>query len=110
VEPDPSSTLANERTLLAYSRTALGLLVAGIAVAGSRTAADLPAWFAALGLPLIGLGALVALAGRRRFIAVQRAMRRREDLPPPRAASLIPYGIALTAALALAAATAQLAS
>jgi len=30
-EPDPRWTLANERTLLAYERTALGLLVAGLA-------------------------------------------------------------------------------
>lgn len=108
-EPDPRASLANERTLLAYGRTALGLVVAGIAVAGSHTAADLPVWFAAVGIPLIVLGASLALAGRRRFIRVQQAMRRREDLPAPTAAALLPFGIALTGACALAAAIAELA-
>ena len=48
-EPDPRWTLANERTLLAYERTALGLLVAGLAVAGSRAVADAPPWLSAMG-------------------------------------------------------------
>ncbi len=32
-EPDPRFTFANERTYLAWSRTALALIVAGLAVA-----------------------------------------------------------------------------
>jgi putative membrane protein len=102
-------SLANERTLLAYSRTALGLVVAGIAVAGSHTAADLPVWFAAVGVPLIALGASVSIAGRRRFVVVQQAMRRGDDLPAPVAAAFLPFGIAIAAACGLAAAVAELA-
>ena len=60
-EPDPRWSLANERTLLAYSRTALALVVAGLAIAGSHRVADLPVWVAVLGLPAIALGAAVAL-------------------------------------------------
>jgi putative membrane protein len=100
-EPDPRWTLANERTLLAYSRTALGLVVAGLAIAGSHTVADLPLWFAVLGLPVITLGAVVALAGRRRFLEAQRAMRRHEPLPAPTAASLLALGIALIGGVAI---------
>jgi putative membrane protein len=109
-EPDARLSLANERTVLAYSRTALGLVVAGIAVVGSRAAADLPVWFAAIGVPLIALGASVAIAGRQRFIQVQRALRRGEPLPSPTAATLLPFGIAITGVCALAAAVAELVS
>ena len=108
-EPDPRWSLANERTLLAYSRTSLGLVVAGIAVVGSHTAADLPVWFAAVGLPLIATGLVLAVFGRRRFIEAQRAMRLHEPLPPPRAAHLVPWGIALTGVAALVAAAIELA-
>ena len=48
---------------LAYERTALGLLVTGLAVAGSRAVADAPLWFSAMGVPLIVLGAAVAMEG-----------------------------------------------
>jgi putative membrane protein len=94
-EPDPRWSLANERTLLAYSRTALGLIVAGLAIAGSHAAADLPVWFAAIGLPAVALGATLSMAGRRRFFEAQQAMRLGEPMPAPTAASLLPLGIAL---------------
>ena len=94
-EPDPRWSLANERTLLAYSRTALGLVVAGLAIAGSHAAADLPVWFAAIGLPVVALGATLSIAGRRRFFEAQRAMRFGEPMPAPTAASLLPLGVAL---------------
>ena len=96
-EPDPRWSLANERTLLAYSRTALALVVAGLAIAGSHRIADLPVWVAVLGLPAIALGAAVAVLGRRRFFEIQRAMRLGEPLHAPTAASLLPFGIGLFA-------------
>lgn len=107
-EPDPRWSLANERTLLAYDRTSLGLIVAGIAVAGSHAAADFSVWLAAVGLPLIVIGVVLALAGRRRFVDVQRAIRLHEPLPPPRAAHLVPLAMALTGVAALVAATVEL--
>jgi putative membrane protein len=96
-EPDPRWSLANERTLLAYIRTALSLLVAGLAVAASHTVIEAPAWLAALGLPLIALSAAVALAAGRRFLAVQRAMRLGEPLALPRIATMLPWGVAMVA-------------
>lgn len=96
-EPDPRWSLANERTLLAYSRTALAFVIAGLAVAGSRPVADTSFWFAALGLPLILLGGVVALGGRRRFLAAQRAMRTGVPLGAPVVAVLLPIGIAMIA-------------
>ena len=109
-EPDPRWTLANERTLLAYQRTALGLLVAGLAVVGSRSVAEAPLWLSAIGLPLIVLGAAVGLEGRRRFLSAQKAMRTGEPLDAPAVAVFLPWGIAAVAALCLVAGVLQLAS
>lgn len=89
--------MANERTLLAYSRTALGLVVAGLAISGSHVVADIPLWGASLGVPVILLGAIVAFAGQRRFVHVQRAMRLGEPMPAPNVARLLPLGIGLIA-------------
>ncbi len=96
-EPDPRWSLANERTLLAYSRTALGLIVAGLAIAGSHSVANLPVWVAVLGFPAIALGAAVAIGGRHRFLRTQRAMRLGEPMPAPLLATLLPLGIGLFA-------------
>lgn len=109
-EPDPRWSLANERTLLAYSRTALGLVVAGLAIAGSHSVADLPLWVALLGFPAIALGAAVAIAGRRRFLDTQRAMRLGEPLPAPLLAALLPLGIGLFAVAGFAVVAIELAT
>ncbi len=100
-EPDPRWSLANERTLLAYIRTSLSLLVGGLAIAASHAVTDTPSWLAALGLPLIALSAGVSLSARERFFATQRAMRLGEPLPMPRVATLLPWGVAMVAAVAL---------
>lgn len=83
--------------------------MAGLAIVGSRAVADAPRWLAAVGVPLVALGGVVALSGRRRFLAAQRAMRVGEPLPPPRVANALPVGLVLVAALALVAAVADLA-
>lgn len=80
-EPDYRYTLANERTFLAWIRTALGLLAGGVAVrqlvpqfsvAGARTI---------LAVLCVALGAAAAGCGYQRWRAVERAMRRGEPLP-----------------------------
>jgi putative membrane protein len=98
-EPDATWSLANERTVLAYTRTALAFVVAGLAVAGSRRIADTPWWLAMLGIPLLLIGAGVGLAGGRRFLAVQRTMRTGEPLGAPVVAALLPVLIAVIAAV-----------
>ena len=107
-EPDPRWSLANERTLLAYQRTGLGLLVAGFAVAGSRSNAEAPTWFALIGLPLIVLGGVVAVEGHYRYLHAQRAMRTGEPLGMPRASRFLPWGIAAIATIGLVAASLHL--
>lgn len=109
-EPDPRWTLANERTFLAYQRTALGLLVAGLAASGSQALADAPLWLAALGIPLIVLAGAVGVEGHRRFVTTQAAMRTGEPLDPPGVVGFLPCGIAAVATIGIVAAVAQLAA
>ena len=107
-EPDPRWSLANERTLLAYNRTALALVVAGLAISGSREVAETSRLFAAMGLPLVALGAGLAFRSRQRYLAVDAAMRRGDPLPRPRGALALAWGIFAVAAAALVVAAAEL--
>ncbi|MDH6133472.1 putative membrane protein [Kitasatospora sp. MAA4] len=84
-EPDPRFTLANERTYLAWSRTALALVAAGLGFTQLLPPFPGIAWGRrALGVPLIVLGAVVAVVGYLDWERQQRALRRGEPLPRPR--------------------------
>lgn len=100
-EPDYRFTLANERTLLAWVRTALGLMAGGVAVV--HLAPDLgPAVVRhVIGGVLAGLGAVVAVTSTTRWRVVQTAMRRGEDLPPTRAPLVVTGALAVLSLLVL---------
>lgn len=79
-EPDPRFTLANERTFLAWVRTALAMLAGGVAL----HALGLPdtMWARdALAITLVLLGALVTALAMVRWARVERAMRTHSPLP-----------------------------
>jgi putative membrane protein len=107
-EPDARYTFANERTFLAWIRTALGLVAAGLAIVQLLPPFHGIRWGRhAIGVPLILLGAVVAVVSYVEWTANQRAMRRGE---PPRR-SWLPQVLAITIALvALAAAVLALVS
>ena len=86
-EPDYRFTLANERTFLAWMRTALGLLAGGVAVRQLIEPFDVSGGRTALALLAIGASAILAVGGFLRWRSVQRAMRRGQPLP---SASLVP--------------------
>jgi putative membrane protein len=104
-EPDPRFTFANERTFLAWSRTALALVVAGLAVVQLLPPfPGVPFGRHLLGVPLIVLGGVLAVAAYAEWVHSQRALRRGEPLPP----SILPWilaatvtGIAIIAAVVL---------
>src|SRR6478752_3793651 len=81
-EPDVRTSYANERTFLAWIRTALGLVTAGLAITQLLPPFDFPGGRRLIGLPLIALGVLVALFSLRTWQANERAMR--QSLPLPR--------------------------
>src|SRR6202167_3433891 len=86
-EPDPRYTFANERTFLAWSRTALALVVAGLGVVQLLPPFPGVPWGRhVLGVPLIVFGAVVAVTAYREWVSSQRAMR----LNLPLARSVMP--------------------
>jgi len=80
-EPDARFTFANERTFLAWNRTALALIATGVAATQLLPAFHVTAGRRLLGLPLVVLGAFVAAASLRHWRSNEQAMRRGEPLP-----------------------------
>jgi putative membrane protein len=100
-EPDYRFSLANERTFLAWIRTALALLAGGIAVV--QLAPDLgprPVRVV-IGVVLIVISGVLAAAAHHRWAEAERAMRTGTALPPSRLAVVLGYGVALIAAVVL---------
>ncbi|WP_084262795.1 YidH family protein [Actinomadura formosensis] len=81
-EPDARFTFANERTFLAWNRTALALIVAGLAIVQLLPPfTGVPAGRHMLAVPLIVFGALVSIGSFVEWGRNQRALRRGEPLP-----------------------------
>jgi putative membrane protein len=98
-EPDPRFSMANERTFLAWIRTALALMVAGLAVAQffeSRSEATR----LVIAVPLMLLGAVCAFTSFDRWAEKERAMRLGEPLPPSSLPRLIAIAVGVVAVLA----------
>lgn len=109
-EPDARFTFANERTFLAWHRTALALVVAGLAIIQLLPPFPGAPWGRhLLAVPLIGLGAVVSVASYLEWTRDQRALRRGDPLPPsrlPRILAAAITGLSIVAAvLALLAST-----
>jgi putative membrane protein len=81
-EPDPRFTFANERTFLAWIRTGLGFLAAGVAVATvARADASLSLEVRAASLLLVVCGLACAGGAWVRWVRSERAMREGRALP-----------------------------
>lgn len=98
-DPDPRFSLANERTFLAWLRTALALVAAGIGLEAFAPPLAVPGLRQVLAALLVLTGVAVSASAFRRWLRAELAMRERKPLPAPRAAPWLSYGIA---ALALA--------
>jgi putative membrane protein len=106
-DPDYRFTLANERTFLAWIRTALALIAGGVAVVQLVPAFGIPGVRHGLGMLLTVGGGLLAALAVRRWQRVQTAMRRGDDLPPSRMPLLLGVAILVGAILVLAVLVAQ---
>lgn len=88
-DPDPRFSLANERTFLAWTRTALALVAGGIGIeafAGDALPTSVRKFLA---IVLIVLGAAMSIGALNRWFATERALRRHRSLPPPAMAVLL---------------------
>jgi putative membrane protein len=93
-EPDYRFSLANERTFLAWIRTALALDAAGLAVIQVLPPFPIPLAREVLGLALVVLGTAVAATSYRRWEAHERAMREDKPLPASRLPLVLAAGLA----------------
>ena len=100
-EPDVRFTYANERTFLAWNRTALALIATGVAATQLLPKLQVEWGRRLLGLPLIALGAIVAAESLRQWRANQRAMRRGDPLPRSRMPLILTIGIVVIGAIAV---------
>jgi len=99
-EPDYRFTLANERTFLAWIRTALGLVAAGVAVRRLIPRFAVPGARTALALGCIALAIVLAGASYPRWRQVQLAITRGEPIPRSWVMPLVAGGVVVIAALA----------
>jgi len=93
-DPDPRFTFANERTYLAWNRTALALIGGGLA-AGELLKFDSNVVRLLVALPPIALGAALAALSHRRWQANERALRLGQPLPGAGPTRVLAYALAL---------------
>jgi putative membrane protein len=79
--PDYRFSLANERTFLAWIRTALAILAGAIAIDQLAPQIAPPPVRVVLCLALAGIGALLAAEAYRRWTLQEQAMRNNQELP-----------------------------
>jgi putative membrane protein len=101
-DPDPRFTFANERTFLAWIRTGLALVAAGVGLDAFGGTLGAGAVRKAVSVLLVLLGALASGAAFRRWLRGEQALRRGAPLPPPALAPLLGYGVAVVAVATLA--------
>ncbi len=96
-DPDYRFSLANERTFLAWIRTALALMAGGVALVA--VVPDFgPGWLQhAAGLLLLLLAISVALLAYRRWRQTELALRTGRSLPAPTPLRLLSAGLVVVA-------------
>jgi putative membrane protein len=99
--PDYRFSLANERTFLAWCRTALALLAAGIGVVYLPSGDSVPTGRKILGVLLVALGILAAAGSYARWRANRQAIATGAPLPRSNLIVVIACGLTAVALIAL---------
>lgn len=100
-DPDPRFSLANERTFLAWIRTALGLIALGVAVATFVSTQETKGVSLLLAAALVLMGGVLAAGSWWRWLSVERAMRDGHGIPASTLAPFLAIGIGVIAVLAI---------
>jgi putative membrane protein len=100
-EPDYRFTMANERTFLAWQRTALGLLAAAVALVQLVPEMTIPGARRLLGVGLVVLAILTSGMGLLRWQQADHAMRRGDRLPRHPSPAYLAVGLSLVGLVAL---------
>jgi putative membrane protein len=91
-EPDPRFSLANERTFLAWIRTSLALLAAGVALEALALPIQ-PGLRISASVLFIVLGLLAALQSWFGWAATERSLRQGRALPAPAFGAAVAVGV-----------------
>ncbi len=100
-EPDVRFSFANERTFLAWNRTALALIGVGLAVANLLPPFRVAGGRRMVALPLILLGGYVSIRSLRDWAANERAIRTGRALPRSPLAVVLSMAVAAVAVVAV---------
>lgn len=100
-EPDPRFTLANERTFLAWIRTALAFLAGGVAFEALTGDAFSDPLRRAVSMILVGLGLLIAAGAVFRWWRVEQSIRQERPLPVPLIVPLLCAALVIAVAVLL---------
>jgi putative membrane protein len=101
-DPDYRFSLANERTFLAWIRTALALVAGGLAATQLLPELRIPFAREAIGAALVGLGTVLAGAAFRRWAINEEAMRLQQPIPASRLPGFLAVGVGIVSVGALA--------
>ena len=99
-EPDPRFSLANERTFLAWIRTALALLLAGVALEALDVPVE-PGLRLAAAIMFIVLGFLAVVHSWLSWASTERSLRHAKPLPGFGLSAIISGGSAIAIAMLL---------
>ena len=97
-EPDPRFSLANERTFLAWIRTSLALIAAGVALEALELPIQ-PGLRIASSVLFIALGLLAAIQSWVGWARTERAMRLERALPGPTLGAVVALGLCVAVVL-----------
>jgi putative membrane protein len=97
-DPDPRFSLANERTFLAWIRTALALFAAGVALEALVLPIQ-PGWRTAAAVVFVLLGLLAATQAWLGWARTERALRDGRTLPGPSLSTAVVAGVLTAMAL-----------
>ncbi|MET9492455.1 DUF202 domain-containing protein [Nocardia sp. NPDC006630] len=90
-------SLANERTFLAWIRTALGLLAGGVAVQALAEQFSTPEFRRALAASCTALAVVLATVARSRWLRVEATMRCGDQLPDSVLVPMLAFGVSVIA-------------